>query len=101
MGRSGRAGREDLRGLGGLEGAVMGGVLVIGYGNELRGDDGVGPCVARTVASWQRPGLRALAGTAERGMKEALRHLADLANRQGAESAKTEGNDEQGTGNRE
>jgi hydrogenase maturation protease len=39
----------------------MSGVLVIGYGNELRGDDGVGPCVARIVASWQRPGLRALA----------------------------------------
>jgi hydrogenase maturation protease len=36
-------------------------VVVIGYGNELRGDDAVGPCVARAVASWQRPGLRALA----------------------------------------
>jgi hydrogenase maturation protease len=36
-------------------------LLVIGYGNELRGDDGVGPRVARTVAGWQRPGVRALA----------------------------------------
>ena len=35
--------------------------LVIGYGNELRGDDAVGPLVARTAESWQRPGLRALA----------------------------------------
>jgi hydrogenase maturation protease len=36
-------------------------LLVIGYGNELRGDDGVGPRVARAVAGWQRPGVRALA----------------------------------------
>lgn len=35
--------------------------LVIGYGNELRGDDGAGPCTARTVASWHLPGMRALA----------------------------------------
>ncbi len=34
--------------------------LVIGYGNELRGDDGVGPRVARAVAAWQWPGLLAL-----------------------------------------
>lgn len=31
--------------------------LVIGYGNELRGDDAVGPVVARAVAAWQQPGL--------------------------------------------
>jgi hydrogenase maturation protease len=36
-------------------------VLVLGYGNELRGDDAVGPCIARAVASWQQPGVRALA----------------------------------------
>jgi hydrogenase maturation protease len=36
-------------------------LLVIGYGNELRGDDGVGPAVARRVAEWMRPGVRALA----------------------------------------
>jgi hydrogenase maturation protease len=36
-------------------------LLVIGYGNELRGDDGVGPRVARAVAGWHRPGVRALA----------------------------------------
>src|SRR5262245_60058046 len=34
-------------------------VLVIGYGNTLRGDDGVGPGVAAAVAGWR--GLRALA----------------------------------------
>ena len=36
-------------------------VLVVGYGNELRGDDAVGPRVARIVAGWARPGLQALA----------------------------------------
>jgi hydrogenase maturation protease len=36
-------------------------VLVIGYGNELRGDDGVGPRVARAVAGWHLPHVRALA----------------------------------------
>jgi hydrogenase maturation protease len=33
--------------------------LVIGYGNELRRDDGVGPRVARAVAGWGRPGVLA------------------------------------------
>ncbi len=32
-------------------------ILVVGYGNELRGDDGVGPHLARAVAGWQRPGV--------------------------------------------
>jgi|SRR5579872_2998230 len=36
-------------------------LLVIGYGNELRRDDGVGPRVARAVADWAVPGVRALA----------------------------------------
>ena len=36
-------------------------LLVIGYGNELRGDDGVGPRVARLVGTWGRPGVRAIA----------------------------------------
>ena len=36
-------------------------LLVIGYGNRLRGDDGVGPMVAEIVASWQIAGVRALA----------------------------------------
>lgn len=36
-------------------------LLVIGYGNELRGDDAVGPRAARLVASWQRTGVKALA----------------------------------------
>jgi hydrogenase maturation protease len=35
--------------------------LVIGYGNSLRTDDGVGPAVARAVARWRRPGVRTLA----------------------------------------
>jgi hydrogenase maturation protease len=36
-------------------------VLVIGYGNTLRGDDGVGYQVAETVAEWQRPQVRSIA----------------------------------------
>ena len=36
-------------------------MLVIGYGNELRQDDGVGPRLARIVAGWQRPGLEGIA----------------------------------------
>ncbi len=35
-------------------------VLVIGYGNELRGDDGLGPSIATAVNAWQRLGLRGL-----------------------------------------
>jgi hydrogenase maturation protease len=35
--------------------------LVIGYGNTLRSDDGVGPRVAETVAAWKMPGVRTLA----------------------------------------
>uniref|UniRef100_B8HQ64 Hydrogenase maturation protease n=1 Tax=Cyanothece sp. (strain PCC 7425 / ATCC 29141) TaxID=395961 RepID=B8HQ64_CYAP4 len=35
--------------------------LVIGYGNPLRGDDGVGQSVAERVASWQLAGVRSLA----------------------------------------
>ncbi|MFO0846679.1 MAG: hydrogenase maturation protease [Gemmataceae bacterium] len=36
-------------------------LLVIGYGNELRGDDGVGPRVARAVHAWRMPGVVARA----------------------------------------
>jgi hydrogenase maturation protease len=36
-------------------------LLVIGYGNSLRGDDGVGPQVAEQVAAWQLPQVRSLA----------------------------------------
>ena len=32
-------------------------ILVIGYGNTLRGDDAVGQNVAAAVAKWQLPGL--------------------------------------------
>ena len=36
-------------------------VVVIGYGNELRGDDQVGVEVARAMASWELPEVQALA----------------------------------------
>lgn len=35
-------------------------LLVIGYGNTLRGDDGVGPRVAEAVGSMGLPGVRTL-----------------------------------------
>jgi hydrogenase maturation protease len=37
------------------------GILIIGYGNTLRRDDGVGPRVAEAVAALALPGVRALA----------------------------------------
>ena len=36
-------------------------LLVIGYGNELRRDDGVGAKVAGAVAKWNLPGAQAIA----------------------------------------
>ena len=36
------------------------GVLVVGYGNTLRGDDGVGPRVAAAVDALHLPGVRTL-----------------------------------------
>ena len=36
-------------------------LLVIGYGNELLGDDGVGPAVARAVQRWRHPRICAIA----------------------------------------
>ncbi|ACK72857.1 hydrogenase maturation protease [Gloeothece citriformis PCC 7424] len=35
-------------------------VLIIGYGNTLRGDDGVGVRIAETIAQQQWPGVRSL-----------------------------------------
>jgi hydrogenase maturation protease len=35
-------------------------LLVIGYGNTLRGDDGVGPRVAEAVAAMQLPNVRVI-----------------------------------------
>ena len=35
--------------------------LIIGYGNRLRGDDGIGPAIAEIVDSWRLPGVKALA----------------------------------------
>ncbi|MGB3300933.1 MAG: hydrogenase maturation protease [Phormidesmis sp.] len=34
--------------------------LIIGYGNELRGDDAVGPIAADVVASWNLPETKAM-----------------------------------------
>jgi hydrogenase maturation protease len=39
---------------------VRGDVLVIGYGNTLRGDDGIGPAVAEAVVEMGLPGVRVL-----------------------------------------
>lgn len=39
----------------------MADVLVIGYGNTLRGDDGIGPEVATALAALELPGVRAMA----------------------------------------
>ena len=36
-------------------------ILVLGYGNTLRGDDGVGPRVAETVATWRLEHVEAIA----------------------------------------
>jgi hydrogenase maturation protease len=36
------------------------GALVIGYGNTLRGDDGIGPAVAEGVAALGLPGVRVI-----------------------------------------
>jgi hydrogenase maturation protease len=38
----------------------MSGALLIGYGNELRGDDAAGPKAAAAVSHWQLPGVRVL-----------------------------------------
>lgn len=38
-------------------------ILVIGYGNTLRGDDGVGRLVAEEVDRWNRPEVRAVSVT--------------------------------------
>jgi len=36
-------------------------VLVIGYGNPLRSDDGVGQQIANDIASWRMPNVEAIA----------------------------------------
>ncbi len=35
-------------------------ILVIGYGNELRGDDAAGRFLAQRIATWRLPGVRVL-----------------------------------------
>ncbi len=42
------------------EAATETGLLVIGYGNTLRGDDGVGPRVVEAVGRLRLPGVRTL-----------------------------------------
>lgn len=36
-------------------------ILIVGYGNELRGDDAAGVRVARAVATWELPNVSVLA----------------------------------------
>jgi hydrogenase maturation protease len=43
-----------------VSGGTKSALLVIGYGNELRSDDGVGPKTATAVAAWNLTGIRAL-----------------------------------------
>jgi hydrogenase maturation protease len=43
------------------QGGTKSALLVIGYGNELRSDDGVGPKTAAAVAAWNLPGVLTLA----------------------------------------
>lgn len=38
-------------------------ILLIGYGNELRGDDAIGPLIARALAELRLPGTQVLALT--------------------------------------
>ena len=45
----------------GRNSSASGNILVIGYGNTLRGDDAVGQHVALAVSDWSVPGLTALA----------------------------------------
>ena len=45
----------------GAEVASASDILVIGYGNSLRSDDGVGPCVAEAIRQWSIPGVVTLA----------------------------------------
>jgi hydrogenase maturation protease len=35
--------------------------LIVGYGNTLRSDDGIGPRIADAVAAWRMPNVRAIA----------------------------------------
>jgi hydrogenase maturation protease len=35
-------------------------ILVIGYGNSIRGDDGIGPAVATQVEAWNLPQVKSL-----------------------------------------
>ncbi len=35
--------------------------LIIGYGNDLRSDDGIGPAIARAIEAWDLPHVQVLA----------------------------------------
>jgi hydrogenase maturation protease len=39
------------------ESRILNPILLIGYGNDLRGDDGIGIVVAETVEAWRLPGV--------------------------------------------
>jgi len=43
-----------------VQGSALYSFLVIGYGNELRGDDAVGAQVAETIADWHLPKVKAI-----------------------------------------
>ena len=47
------------------------GIILIGYGNELRGDDAVGPRIAQAIAGWR------LAGVESRACHQLLPELAE------------------------
>lgn len=49
--------------------------LVIGYGDELRGDDAVGPRVAEIVASWNLPSIKSL--SVHQLTRELVNNIAD------------------------
>ena len=51
--------------------ATIGGALVLGFGNELRRDDGLGPVVARTVEA------RGVPGVCARGVHQLTPELAE------------------------
>jgi len=39
----------------------MGTAIIIGYGNELFGDDGIGPLIAKVIQRWRLPCVQSLA----------------------------------------
>jgi hydrogenase maturation protease len=52
-------------------------ILIIAYGNRLRGDDGVGPAAGDVVRSWQLPGVNVL--TVRQLLPELIEEMTDAA----------------------